>query len=113
VPTVIYTAPEIASVGLTEEIAAERGLTVRTKKFPLSNNGRYLAETDGERGVCKVVVGAGHGEVLGVHMVGPHVSEMIASAAVLIETELREADVAELIYPHPTISEAMRDAIAG
>jgi dihydrolipoamide dehydrogenase len=113
VPTVIYTAPEIASVGLTEEIAAERGLTVRTKKFPLSNNGRYLAETDGERGVCKVVVGAEHGEVLGVHMVGPHVSEMVASAAVLIETELREADVAELIYPHPTISEAMRDAIAG
>lgn len=111
VPAVVYTDPEIASVGLTEDQAMERGIPVKVAKFPFSANGRYLAETEGERGVVKVVVGAKRQEILGVHMIGPHVSEMIGAAAVMIETELRAQDVAEIIFPHPTISEVMHDVM--
>lgn len=113
VPAVVYTDPEIASVGLTQRQCRERGTPVRTAKFNLGANGRYLAETDGGRGVCKLVVGADHGAILGVHMVGPGVSEMIAAAAVAVEGELRAADLAEVIFPHPTISEAIHDATFG
>lgn len=112
VPTVVYSDPEIASVGLTEAVCKERGIACTVEKFNLGNNGRFLAETDGDRGVCKVVLGAGHGEILGIHIVAPHASEMIAAGAVLIETELRGRDLAEIIFPHPTISEAIHDAVA-
>ena len=111
VPAVVYTDPEIASVGLTEAIAAERGIPVKTATSNMAANGRFLAETGGERGICKVVAGAERGEVLGVHMVAPYASEMIAAAAALIETELRGRDVEELIFPHPTMCEAMHDAV--
>ncbi len=113
VPAVIYTDPELASVGLTEAEAREQGREVKTAKFPLTNNGRYLAETRGQRGLAKAVVGAQHGELLGMHIVAPHASEMIATAAVMIETELRAPDIRELIFPHPTISEALRDVLHG
>jgi dihydrolipoamide dehydrogenase len=111
VPAVVYTDPEIASVGITEDIAKERGIEVKTAKYQMANNGRYLAETDGERGICKVVVGKERNEILGIHMVGPHVSEMIAAAVTMIETELRVKDVKELILPHPTISEVMNSVM--
>ncbi len=113
VPSVVYTDPEIASVGLTEAQARERGIEVRTAKFPLQANGRFLAETEGVRGVVKVVAGREHGEILGVHLIGPGVSEMIAAAAVMIETEFCADDVQELIFPHPTVGEAIRDAMFG
>lgn len=111
VPAVVYTDPEIASIGLTEDLAKERGIAVKTAKFPLNNNGRYLAETDGERAVCKIVACAETNQILGVHMVGPHCSEMIASAAVMIETELRTQDIEELIFPHPAICEVIHDVM--
>ncbi len=111
VPAVVYTDPEIASVGLTEDGAKAKGIDFKTLKMPLTASGRYLAETDGERGVVKVVIGAKHKEVLGVHMVGPHVSEMIAAAIVMIETELRASDAGEIIFPHPTVCEVMHDAM--
>lgn len=110
VPCVVYTDPEIASVGLTEQMAADKGIAVKTGSFNMGANGRFLAETAGERGVCKVVTGAERGEILGVHMVAPYASEMIAAAAALIETELRGRDVEELIFPHPTMCEAIHDA---
>ena len=110
VPAVVYTDPEIASVGLTEAMAAEQGIPVKTGTFNMGANGRFLAETNGERGICKVVAGAERGTILGVHMVAPYASEMIAAAAALIETELRGRDVEELIFPHPTMCEAMHDA---
>lgn len=109
VPAVVYTDPEIASVGLTEDLAKEKGIEVVTKKMPMSASGRYLAETNGDRGVIKVVLCKERGTVLGVHMIGPYVSEMIATACALIETELRDRDVQEIIFPHPTIGEVMHD----
>ncbi len=110
IPAVVYTEPEIASVGLTEDQAKAKGLAVKTAKFNLGANGRYLAETDGGRGVFKLVVGAERGEILGAHLVGPGVSEMIAAAAVMIEAELRVGDLREVVFPHPTIGEALHDA---
>mgnify|MGYP001809827808 CR=1 FL=1 len=113
IPSVVYTNPEIACVGLTEEQATERGIKVKTAKFPMTNNGRYLAETEGERGVVKVIADATHGTVLGMHMVGHGVSEMIATAVLMVEMELRAKDVLEMVFPHPAICETMHDVMLG
>lgn len=113
VPSVVYTNPEIACVGLTEDQAKERQIAIKIAKFPMTNNGRYLAETNGERGVVKVIADATYGTVLGVHMVGTGVSEMIAAATIMVETEMRACDVEEVIFPHPAMSETIHDAMLG
>ena len=112
-PTKYYshTSPEIASVGHTETSAREKGLDVKTAKLPLAGIGRFLAETDGERGLCKVVTGARHGEVLGVHLVGPYAAEIIASAVAIIDSELCVKDVREMVFAHPTVSEVVRETL--
>ena len=109
VPSVVYTNPEVAVVGLTKEQAEERGLKVTTGKIPMTINARYLAEHPGESGLCKVVVEKGTRRLLGVHMVGGACSEMIFGAATMLETELREEEIDEIIFPHPTTSEIMKD----
>lgn len=111
IPAVVYTDPEIACVGLTEAQAREKGLAVRTAKLPLGASGRYVAETDGERGIIKVVVGEAQGEILGVQMIGPYASEMIGAAVTMIESELRVKEVSELVFPHPTVAEVMHDVM--
>ncbi|MDR0361683.1 MAG: dihydrolipoyl dehydrogenase [Planctomycetota bacterium] len=110
IPGVIYSDPEIAGVGLTEAQAKERGIECKTLKMPLAASGRFLAETEGGRGVVKAVVGA-RGEVLGMHVVGSYASEMIGAAAIMIEAELRARDVQDIVFPHPTVSEIMRDVM--
>lgn len=110
VPGVIYSDPEIAGVGVTEDQAKERGIRHRVVKAPLAASGRFLAETEGERGMVKAVLGE-RGEVLGMHVVGPYASEMIGAAAVMIEAELRAGDVGQIVFPHPTVSEIMRDVM--
>jgi dihydrolipoamide dehydrogenase len=109
VPSVVYTNPEVAVVGLTKEQAEERGLKVTTGKIPMTINARYLAEHPGENGLCKVVVEKDTRRLLGVHMVGGACSEMIFGAAAMLETELREEEIDEIIFPHPTTSEIMKD----
>jgi len=111
IPNVIYTHPEVASVGLTAEQARGRGYDVAEHRMPLTYNGRYLAETDGERGSIKVVAERKHGTVLGVHMIGGECSEMIHGATVVVEAELRVADVKDIVFPHPTVAEMIKDAI--
>lgn len=111
VPAVTYTAPEVATAGWTEDEAREKGWPVRTAKLPLSVNGRYLAEHEGERGQIKVVVHAETGALLGVHMVGGVCSEMIFGAAAMIGTEVRAREIADLVFPHPTVSEVIREAV--
>ena len=108
-PSVVYTSPEVAVAGLTKEQAEERGLKVTTGKIPMTINARYLAEHPGERGLCKVVVEEGTRRLLGVHMIGGACSEMIFGAAAMLETELREEEIDEIIFPHPTTSEVMKD----
>ena len=109
IPSVVYTSPEVAVVGLTKEQAEERGLKVVTGKIPMSINARYLAEHPGERGLCKVVIEEGTRRLLGVHMVGGACSEMIFGAATMLETEFREQEIDEIVFPHPTASEVIKD----
>ena len=108
-PAVVYTSPEVAVVGLTKEDAEARGLHVKTGRVPMAMNARYLAENPKEAGFCKVVMEAETNRLLGVHMVGGACSEMIFGAAALLETELREQEIEEIVFPHPTTSEVMKD----
>ena len=97
------------TVSATREQAEERGMKVTTGKIPMSVNARYLAEHPGERGLCKVVIEEGTRRLLGVHMIGGACSEMIFGAAAMLETELREEEIDEIVFPHPTTSEVMKD----
>lgn len=111
VPGVIYTYPEVASVGETEETAAQKGYEFKTVKLPMGYSGRYLAETEKGTGIVKLVVDTKYDRVLGLHMIGSYVSEMIYGASLMIETELRIDDIKELVFPHPTVSEVIREAL--
>ncbi|MEC8012675.1 MAG: dihydrolipoyl dehydrogenase [Verrucomicrobiota bacterium] len=108
-PAVVYTSPEVAVVGLTKEEAEERGIKTRTGRIPMAINARYIAENPDEGGLCKVVLEDGTNRLLGVHMVGGACSEMIFGATAMIETELREEEIDEIVFPHPTTSEIMKD----
>jgi len=111
IPGVVYTTPEVATVGLTEAAAAERGIPVKTAKRPMSASGRFLAENADGRGVCKVVVHAETGALLGVHMIGGACSEMIFGAVAMIESEMRVREIEDLVFPHPTVSELIRETV--
>jgi dihydrolipoamide dehydrogenase len=108
---VVYTSPEAAGVGLTEAQAAARGIPVRIGKLPMAVSGRYLAENAGARGLVKVLLHAETGALLGAHLLGGACSEIIASAAHLIELECRAREIEDLVFPHPTVSETLREAV--
>ena len=111
VPSVVYTMPEAASCGLTQEDAEKAGKEVRTANLPMRANGRFLAEFGREPGFCKVVVDAKTDVLLGVHMFGGLCSELIFGAAMMIEAELRVQDVKDIVFPHPTVSEILPDTL--
>lgn len=110
IPGVIYTDPEIGTVGLTEAQAKDRGIKARVVKMPLGASGRFLAETENERGFVKAVLGE-KGELLGMHVIGSYASEMIGAACVMIENEMRAKDIQEIVFPHPTVSEIMKEVM--
>jgi dihydrolipoamide dehydrogenase len=109
VPAVIFTAPEMASVGLLEEQCKAEGREVKIGSFPFAASGRALSlmETDG---FVKVIADARTDELLGVHMVGPEVTELIAEAALAIEMGATAEDLARTIHAHPTLPEALMEA---
>ncbi|UYZ12258.1 dihydrolipoyl dehydrogenase [Brevibacillus sp. WF146] len=111
VPRCVYTHPEIASVGLSEREAAEQGYRVKTAVYPHAGNGKALAEDD-YTGFTKLIAEETYGEVLGVVMVGPHVTEMIAAGSAFIHTESTVEEMAGMIYAHPTISESLMEVAA-
>jgi dihydrolipoamide dehydrogenase len=111
IPSVIYTHPEVSSVGRTEEELNSQGIEYRKSVVPMAISGRFLIENPQASGLMKVLVGARYGEILGVHAVGDQSSEFIVAAAAMIETEMRVSDVAEIVFPHPTVSEALKEAI--
>jgi dihydrolipoamide dehydrogenase len=104
VPRVTYSSPQTASVGLTEAEARERGHAVEVNSMPLTAVAKGMVH--GQGGVVKVVAEQG-GRVLGVHLVGPHVSEMIAESQLIVGWDAEAGDVAQHIHPHPTLSEAV------
>ena len=116
IPAVVFSDPQIATVGLTAEQAAEDGADATTFRFPLSVSGRALALGRSE-GYVEIVVerdgGSGGGSVLGVHMVGAGVAELAAEAALAIEMGATAEDLALTIAPHPTLSEALAEAAMG
>jgi dihydrolipoamide dehydrogenase len=112
IPWAVYSMPEVAGCGLTEEQAQAAGHKIETASLPLTMSGRFLAE-NGKKGPgsIKVIKDADTDVLLGVHMVGAGVSEMIYGAAVMIEAELRIKDIREIVFPHPTVGEVMRDVM--
>jgi dihydrolipoamide dehydrogenase len=110
-PSVIYTKPEVALVGHTEESASEAGIAFEVKKLSMRYAGRFVAENEGGDGLCKVLVDKKHRNILGVHMIGGYASEIIWGAAAMIEGELRVKDAKEIIFPHPTVSEIIREVV--
>ncbi|HAH25409.1 MAG TPA: dihydrolipoyl dehydrogenase, partial [Prolixibacteraceae bacterium] len=111
IPGVVYTHPEIAGVGLTEASAIEKGIEVEVQKLPMAYAGRFIAENEGKDGFCKVIVGKKYREILGIHLVGGVCSEMIWGASAIIESQMRVQDVEEIVFPHPTVSEIIRETI--
>jgi dihydrolipoyl dehydrogenase len=107
VPRVTYCSPEISSVGLTEAQAKDRGYEIVVEKFSFQGLGK--ANIVGEGGTCKVVAEK-NGPVLGIHLIGPHVTDLIAEAMLITNWEATPAEVATLIHPHPSLSEALGEA---
>jgi dihydrolipoyl dehydrogenase len=108
IPRVTYCTPEVASVGLTEAQAVELGHEVQVEKLNFQAVGK--ANIVGESGMVKVIADKGGGPVLGIHLVGPHVTDLIAEAMLITNWEAVPAEVAALIHPHPTLSEAIGEA---
>ncbi len=111
IPSVIYTNPEVASVGLTEEAAKARGISVKTAKLSMNFSGRYAAENEGGDGFIKLIADANGDEVLGCHMVGNYSGEFIIAAAMMVQMRMRIADIKKIVFPHPTVSEIIREAV--
>ena len=109
IPGVIYTTPEVASIGLTEEQLKEKNKSYKIGKFPFMANSRAKA-IDEPEGFVKILADKDTDKVLGVHMIGPHVGEMIAEMAVAMEFGASSEDIARTCHAHPTFSEAIKEA---
>ncbi|MBQ6263217.1 MAG: dihydrolipoyl dehydrogenase [Clostridia bacterium] len=111
IPSVIYTNPEVGSVGETAESAKRAGIDAEEHTLSLRYSGRYVAENEGGDGIVKIVVGKAHKNILGVHMIGSYASEIIYGAAAMVAREMRVDDVRRLVFPHPSVCEAIREAM--
>lgn len=111
VPRCVYTNPEIASVGMTEEEAEQKGIPFKVVKVDHAGNGKALT-LDEKEGFTKLIAGTTYGEILGVSMVGPHVTEMIAEPSAYMRLEGTVDELATMIHAHPTVSESLYEAAA-
>ena len=112
IPACTYSRPQVASIGMTERAALAAGRKVKVGRFPLAANGKAIALGDTE-GFVKTVFDAATGELLGAHMIGPEVTELIQGYAVAKSLETTEAELMYAVFPHPTLSEAMHEAVLG
>ena len=108
-PTCVYMEPEAASVGLTEEQCKAQGIAYKVGKFPMSANGKALILNGGE-GLVKIIAGAEYGEILGMHIIGPRATDLIAEGALAIGGEMTLDELIDTIHSHPTVTETMREA---
>ena len=109
IPGVVYTWPEVASVGYTEEALKEKGVKYKSGSFPFKASGRAKASMDTD-GLIKVLADADTDEILGVHMIGPRAADMIAEAVVAMEFRASAEDIARICHAHPTYTEAFKEA---
>ena len=110
-PSVIYTSPEVASVGMTEEDCLQKGIAFEAKTLSMRHSGRFMAENEGGDGLCKILVDQKRRTLLGVHLVGSYAGEIIWGAAQMLELQLRVSDARQIIFPHPTVSEIIRETL--
>ena len=111
IPSVVYTNPEIASVGITEAQAEAMNIPVEVKKLPMTFSGRFMAENEGETGLCKMIVDAKNHSVLGVHMIGNPCSEFVAAASFAVRMGYTTAEMEQVVFPHPTVSEILHEIL--
>ena len=111
IPAVIYTNPEVATVGETEESAKAKGLDVNVQTVTLKYSGRYIAENEHGYGILKVITDKKHKHIVGLHMIGTYASEIIYGAAMMVETEMRVEDIQKMVFPHPTVCEVIRESM--
>jgi len=111
IPSVIYTSPEVGSVGETERGAREKGLDIEAVKLPMNFSGRYLAENQRGDGICKLIADRRSRRILGCHIIGSYASEIIVSAAMLIDARVTVDRARTMIFPHPTVGEIIREAL--
>ena len=111
IPSVIYTDPEVASVGETADSAKAKGLNVKEVELPMLYSGRYVAENENGKGFIKLVVDTSKNCLIGCHMVGSYASEIIMTAAMMVDTELPPQRLKKLVFPHPTVGEIIREAM--
>ena len=111
IPQIVYTSPEVACVGETEETATAKGYKYEKAKIPLMYSGRYVAESTKVDGFIKVLAEKKTRRILGVHIIGLYASEIILSAAVLVGSKRNVKSAAKIVYPHPTVGEVLRDAL--
>ncbi|HIY88653.1 MAG TPA: dihydrolipoyl dehydrogenase [Candidatus Bacteroides pullicola] len=111
IPGVVYTNPEIAGVGETEESLQRKGIVCRTVKLPMAYSGRFVAENEGVNGVCKLILSE-NGVILGAHVLGNPASEIIVQAGMAISLGLTAWQWARMVFPHPTVGEIFKEACA-
>ena len=111
IPSVVYTNPEIASVGITEAQAAELNIEPEVRKLPMTFSGRFMAENEGETGLCKMVIDSKSQMVLGVHMIGNPCSEFVAAASFAVRNGYTTAEFQQVVFPHPTVSEILHEIV--
>lgn len=111
IPGVVYTNPEVSGVGETEESAKAKGIAYKVSKLPMTYAGRFVVENEGVNGLCKILVGEKHGEVIGMHMLGNPSSEIIYGACMAIEQEMTLKEMQEVVFPHPTVSEIFKETV--
>ena len=112
IPGVVYTNPEVSSVGLTEEQAIKEGVEYTLRKLPMTYAGRFVAENEGQTGLCKILVSREE-KVLGVHMLGNPSSEFICAACMAITNELTIQQLKRTVFPHPTVCEILKEGVFG
>lgn len=111
IPAVVYSNPELGAVGYTEEIAKEKGFDVKVVKIPMAFSGRYIAENEGGTSICKLIFDKKHDTLIGAHVYANYASEFIVAAGMMIELQLTVDDMKEIVFPHPTVCEIIREAI--
>ena len=111
IPSVVYTNPEIASVGITESQAESMSIPVEVRKLPMTFSGRFMAENEGETGLCKMIIDAKNHSVLGVHMIGNPCSEFISAASFAVRMGYTVAEFQQVVFPHPTVSEILHEIL--
>jgi dihydrolipoamide dehydrogenase len=109
IPGVVYTNPEIASVGETEASALAKGLSIKISKLPMAYAGRFVAENEGVNGFSKVIVNEQNNQVIGVHLLGNPSSEIIFGACMAIEQKMTISELEKVVFPHPTVSEIFKE----